>query len=108
MRFYAPSKIQSVKDIAGFTKMKYRKDGQNSLEELKAKDLKSVLEEKERKHFLKASKEDFLGTYDDLILDVTRTEATYMQLKPLDFQITRFPALIFYFFIYSLSPSLCL
>ena len=78
MRFYAPSKIQSVKDIAGFTKMKYRKDGQNSLEELKAKDLKSVLEEKERKHFLKASKEDFLGTYDDLILDVTRTEATYM------------------------------
>jgi protein CWC15 len=61
MRHYAPSKMLSVKDIAGFTKMKYRKDGQNSLEELKQKDLKSVLEEKERKHFLKASKEDFLG-----------------------------------------------
>lgn len=61
MRHYVPSKMQSVKDIAGFTKMKYRKEGQNSLEELKAKDLKSVLEEKERKHFLKASKEEFIG-----------------------------------------------
>lgn len=61
MRFYAPSQMRSVKDIAGFTKMKYRKEGQNSLKELKEKDLKSVLEEKERKHFLKASKEEFLG-----------------------------------------------
>ena len=61
MRHYAPSKMQSVKDIAGFTKMKYRKEGQNSLEEIKGRDLKSVLEEKERKHFLKASKEEFLG-----------------------------------------------
>ena len=61
MRFYAPSQMKSVKDVAGFTQMKYRQDGQNSIEELKQKDLRSKLEEKERKHFLKASKEDFLG-----------------------------------------------
>ena len=62
MRFYAPSNMQSVKDIAGQTTIKYRKDGQNSLEELKRKDLRAALEDKERKHFLKASKEGFLGT----------------------------------------------
>ena len=54
--------MRSVKDAAGFTQMKYRQDGQSSVEELKRKDLRAVLEEKERKHFQKTSKEEFLGT----------------------------------------------
>lgn len=59
MRFYAPSQMRSVKDQAGFTKMKVRQEGQASVEELKRKNLRAELEEKERKHL--KSKEEFMG-----------------------------------------------
>ena len=62
MRFYAPSQMRSVKDIAGFTTMKYRQEGQASIAELKRKDLRSELEDKERKHGAKSTRESFIGT----------------------------------------------
>ena len=60
MRFYAPSQMRSIKDIAGFTKMKYRKDGQGNTKDLTEKDIKSELEEREKAHFSKLSREEFI------------------------------------------------
>jgi len=51
--------MRSVKDAAGFTKLKFRQEGQSSAAELKRKDLRAELEEKEQKHL--KSKEEFLG-----------------------------------------------
>jgi protein CWC15 len=65
MRFYAPSQMRSAKDVAGYNKMKYRLEGQNSAEELKRRDLKAALEEKERQARAKASKEDFMAEKED-------------------------------------------
>lgn len=61
MRFYAPSQMRSVKDTAGYTKMKYRQEGQGNVAELLEKDLKASLEEKERQHFSKLSRQEFIG-----------------------------------------------
>lgn len=60
MRFYAPSAMRSVKDVAAFTENKYRQEGQGALKELEGRDFKAELELRERKHFLKPSKEQFL------------------------------------------------
>lgn len=60
MRFYAPSQMRSVKDTAGFTKMKYRQDGQGTVENLSKKDIRAELEEREREHFSKLSREEFI------------------------------------------------
>lgn len=62
MRFYAPSQMRSVKNESGFTKMKYRQDGQGSVKELLERDAKAELEEKERNHFSKLSREEFVCT----------------------------------------------
>lgn len=61
MRFYAPSQMKSVKDIAGFTKMKYRQDGQSNLNDLTKRNVKSLLEEREKEHFSKLSREEFIS-----------------------------------------------
>uniref|UniRef100_A0A7S0RTB5 Cwf15/Cwc15 cell cycle control protein n=1 Tax=Chlamydomonas leiostraca TaxID=1034604 RepID=A0A7S0RTB5_9CHLO len=49
-RFYVPSRMMSAKNLPGHTKLKYRQEGQASAEEIAKKDLRSQLEEKERKH----------------------------------------------------------
>ena len=64
MRFYAPSQARSKKDVAGFTKMKYRQDGQASKRDLAGKDAKADIEERELEHFSKLSKEEFLSARD--------------------------------------------
>lgn len=98
MRIYAPSRMQSVKDMPGQTKLKFRcvpassqqpapaallpalpacrrarpllgartapvcrQPGQNTAEDLAAGDLRSKLEEKERKHYLKTKSTNFEG-----------------------------------------------
>ena len=65
MRFYAPSEMRSAKDVSGYSKMKYRLEGQNSAEELKRRDLRAALEEKERQARAKANKEDFMAEKED-------------------------------------------
>lgn len=62
MRFYAPSQMKSVKDIAGFTRMKYRQDIQKSLKNISRDEAKIELEEREREHFSKLSREEFVCT----------------------------------------------
>jgi hypothetical protein len=47
MRFYAPSQARSKKDVSGFTKMKYRQDGQASKRDLAGKDARADIEERE-------------------------------------------------------------
>lgn len=64
MRFYAPSQARSKKDVAGFTKMKYRQDGQASKKDLLGKDAKAEIEERELEHFSKLSKEEFISARD--------------------------------------------
>lgn len=59
MRIYAPSRMQSVKDLPGQTKLKFRQPGQNTVEDLEHGDLRSKLEEKERKHYLKTKSTNF-------------------------------------------------
>jgi hypothetical protein len=53
--------MRSVKDIAGFTTMKYRQEGQGSIDELKANDLKAKLEQSEKIHYRKIARENFDG-----------------------------------------------
>lgn len=60
MRFYAPSQMRSVKDKPGFTKLKYRQDGQNNRKDLSRKDQRLDLQEREREHFSKLSREEFI------------------------------------------------
>lgn len=95
MRIYAPSRMQSVKDLPGQTKLKFRcaavlftavatavlgrgvrrqtdqatcsatcrQPGQNTVEDLEQGDLRSKLEEKERKHYLKTKSTNFEGAF---------------------------------------------
>jgi protein CWC15 len=65
MRFYAPSAMRSVKDAAGFTTIKYRQEGQATADDLKGKDFKAELEARERQHFLKNNKQQFLKEQQD-------------------------------------------
>eukprot|EP01027_Heterolobosea_sp_BB2_P006236 GEZU01009459.1.p1 GENE.GEZU01009459.1~~GEZU01009459.1.p1 ORF type:complete len:253 (-),score=92.59 GEZU01009459.1:31-789(-) len=53
-----PSAQVSVHAIPAYTKMKTRKPGQNTKEEIKERDLRSELEDRERKHFDKKAAED--------------------------------------------------
>jgi len=50
-RLHAPSQQFSAKDLPGYTSLKMRKPGQGTSAELKQKDFREALEEKERKHF---------------------------------------------------------
>lgn len=50
-RSYVPSQAYSSRDQPGHTRLKFRKIGQGSEEELKGRDLKAELEERERRHF---------------------------------------------------------
>ena len=61
MRFFAPSKMQSVKDMPSELHLKFRQEGQNTAAELRGKDLRSDLEEKERQHALKNKPARFEG-----------------------------------------------
>jgi hypothetical protein len=63
MRIYKPSVAVSAKNLPAHTKLKFRQDGQSSSEDVRAKDLRAELEEKERKHFGKRSG----GTFDGAI-----------------------------------------
>lgn len=59
MRIYAPSRMQSAKDQPGHTKLKYRQDGQSSRADIRDKDLRAELEDKERKNLLKKTTDNF-------------------------------------------------
>lgn len=62
MRIYAPSRQTSKLDMPGQTQLKFRQPGQNTEEELRAgASLRSKLEEKERKHYLKTKSANFEG-----------------------------------------------
>jgi len=53
VRVHAPSKQFSAKDLKSHTKLKERKAGQNTKDEISKRDLKRELERKEKKHFQK-------------------------------------------------------
>ncbi len=69
MRFYAPSKMQSVKDMPSMQQLKFRQDGQGSVAELRRKDLLSELEDKERQHAQKTRPSQFEGAGACLLLN---------------------------------------
>uniref|UniRef100_A0A7S3RAR0 Cwf15/Cwc15 cell cycle control protein n=1 Tax=Dunaliella tertiolecta TaxID=3047 RepID=A0A7S3RAR0_DUNTE len=58
-RWYAPSKQQSVHNMPGHTKLKFRQEGQAAPSELQKKDLRAQIEERERMHFAKAKGVNF-------------------------------------------------
>jgi protein CWC15 len=60
-RKIVPSVAVSAKDQRGHTKLKFRQTGQNSIAEVKARDLKAELEEKEIKN--KSNKEGNDGVF---------------------------------------------
>ncbi|GLC44620.1 hypothetical protein PLESTB_001326600 [Pleodorina starrii] len=55
MRIFKPSVAVSAKNLPAHTKLKFRQEGQSSVEDVRAKDLRAELEAKERKHFAKKS-----------------------------------------------------
>uniref|UniRef100_A0A7S3DFU9 Uncharacterized protein n=1 Tax=Palpitomonas bilix TaxID=652834 RepID=A0A7S3DFU9_9EUKA len=55
---FVPSKQYSSKDLPGHLELKVRQEGQSSEEELRLRDLKAELLEKENKHFDSRRKED--------------------------------------------------
>jgi len=50
-RIFGPSQKYSSRDLAAHTSLKPRKDGQETQDEVRRRDLRSELEERERKHF---------------------------------------------------------
>eukprot|EP00897_Mesotaenium_endlicherianum_P001870 jgi/Mesen1/1710/ME000138S00564 len=50
-RMFGPSQKYSSRDLASHTKLKTRKEGQDTAREVKKRDLRGDLEEKERRHF---------------------------------------------------------
>eukprot|EP00245_Coleochaete_scutata_P006133 TRINITY_DN20298_c0_g1_i1.p1 TRINITY_DN20298_c0_g1~~TRINITY_DN20298_c0_g1_i1.p1 ORF type:complete len:230 (-),score=74.71 TRINITY_DN20298_c0_g1_i1:618-1307(-) len=56
-RMFAPSQKYSSRELPSHTKLKTRKEGQDSISEIRERDLKSELLEKERKHFSAREKE---------------------------------------------------
>ncbi|XP_074292903.1 uncharacterized protein LOC141619785 [Silene latifolia] len=50
-RIFGPSQKYSSRDLAAHTSLKPRKDGQETQDELRKKDFRAELEERERKHF---------------------------------------------------------
>lgn len=65
-RLFVPSRASSAKDQPAHTKLKFRSDGQSSANDLKKRDLRAELEEKEMKHFEQEKRRDMklleLGT----------------------------------------------
>jgi protein CWC15 len=59
MRFFAPSKMVSSKDLVSHRELKGRQEGQGTAGELLRKDLRAELEEKERAHYLKSNPTTF-------------------------------------------------
>ncbi|KAJ1377446.1 Pre-mRNA-splicing factor Cwf15/Cwc15 [Sesbania bispinosa] len=55
-RIFGPSQKYSSRDIASHTTLKPRKDGQDTQEELKRRNLRDELEERERRHFSSKNK----------------------------------------------------
>ena len=59
-RIFGPSQKYSSRDIASHTTLKPRKDGQDTQDELKRRNLRDELEDRERRHFSSKNK-----SYDD-------------------------------------------
>lgn len=57
VRMFGPSQKYSSRDLASHTKLKLRADGQESKEELRKRDLREELDERERRHFSVRDKE---------------------------------------------------
>ena len=57
-RWFVPSRMQSAKDQPGYLKMKMRQTGQNSLEDIKKRDLEKELAEKESKNVEEKRREE--------------------------------------------------
>ncbi|CAL0312319.1 unnamed protein product [Lupinus luteus] len=55
-RIFGPSQKYSSRDIASHTTLKPRKEGQDTNEELKRRNLRDELEDRERRHFLTKNK----------------------------------------------------
>ncbi|XP_024375320.1 uncharacterized protein [Physcomitrium patens] len=60
VRMFGPSQKFSSRDLASHTQLKLRKDGQDTTEEIRRRDLRAELEDREHRHF--SSKEK---SYDD-------------------------------------------
>lgn len=58
MRIYGASRLTSAKNLPSHTKLKFRQDGQADGADVRERDLRAELEEKERKHF-KSKTRDF-------------------------------------------------
>eukprot|EP00850_Spirogloea_muscicola_P000683 SM000002S05763 [mRNA] locus=s2:2073361:2074817:- [translate_table: standard] len=56
-RIFGPSQKFSSRDLASHTKLKPRKEGQDTREELKSRSLRDELEEKEHRHFAARDRE---------------------------------------------------
>ncbi|CAI5471926.1 unnamed protein product [Closterium sp. Yama58-4] len=63
-RMFGPSQKYSARDVASHTSLKPRKEGQVTKEEVKRRDLRGELEERERRHFAAKDKEQQLRTDD--------------------------------------------
>ncbi|CAI5467790.1 unnamed protein product [Closterium sp. Yama58-4] len=63
-RMFGPSQKYSARDVASHTSLKPRKEGQVTKEEVKRRDLRGELEERERRHFAAKEKEHQLCTDD--------------------------------------------
>eukprot|EP00899_Mesostigma_viride_P024659 jgi/Mesvir1/5378/Mv15457-RA.1 len=70
VRTFGPSRKVSSKDIAAHTTLKVRKEGQDTAEEIKKRDLRGDLEDRERRHFREKGKDK-----DDRKRDRARLEA---------------------------------
>eukprot|EP00898_Chlorokybus_atmophyticus_P000723 jgi/Chlat1/1651/Chrsp127S01896 len=73
-RMFGPSKKFSSRDMASHTLLKTRQPGQDSSAEVKARDLKEELLERERKHFSVKDKEKRYSDADDRRKDVRLLE----------------------------------
>jgi protein CWC15 len=51
VRMFGPSQKFSSRDLASHTNLKLRKDGQDTTEDLRKRDLRDELEDRERHHF---------------------------------------------------------
>ncbi len=60
-KWFKPSIQVSSKNLPGHTKLKFRQQGQGAVDEVRERDLRAELEEKERKHFAKKSGSTFEG-----------------------------------------------
>ncbi|CAI5991062.1 unnamed protein product [Closterium sp. NIES-64] len=63
-RIFGPSQKYSARDVASHTSLKPRREGQVTKEEVKRRDLRGELEERERRHFAAKDREQQLRTDD--------------------------------------------